>query len=359
MKNLILTINDDNNYGNRLQNYALSQVLSAYGEVSTIRTRLSNVTGLTPEQLRAQERDRIRKLLSPKEPDHLKERRRVRFRRFTRRYVPDDLATMSAADGLSLRGGGDYDHVVIGSDQVWNCTWLGPDDLRVRLAMDVPAERLLAYAASIGIDQIDPDRWDALRAGWQRIPHLSVREYRAAELIQEISGRDAQVVLDPTLMLTPQQWSRIFRGRLPREPYVLTYFLGAPAEREERIIQDYARAHGLAVRRLNDRRDPKTYLADPARLVELFSGASYVFTDSYHACCFSLVFGKDFKVFSRNGVAINMNSRMETLSRLFGLDDLITADDELPLRDWEQVGERLEQRRTESRAWLESALGIA
>lgn len=359
MNNLILTINDDNNYGNRLQNYALSQVLSAYGEVSTIRTRLSNVTGLTPEQLRAQERDRIRKLLSPKDPDHLKERRRVRFRRFTRCYVPDDLATMSAADGLSLRGGGDYDHVVIGSDQVWNCTWLGPDDLRVRLAMDVPAERLLAYAASIGIDQIDPDRWDALREGWRRIPHLSVREYRAAELIQEISGRDAQVVLDPTLMLTPQQWSRIFRGRLPREPYVLTYFLGAPAEREERIIQDYARSRGMAVRRLNDRRDPKTYLADPARLVELFSGASYVFTDSYHACCFSLVFGKDFKVFSRNGVAINMNSRMETLSRLFGLDDLITADDELPLRDWEQVGERLEQRRTESRAWLESALGIA
>ena len=71
------------------------------------------------------------------------------------------------------------------------------------------------------------------------------------------------------------------------------------------------------------------------------------------------VFGKDFKVFSRNGVAINMNSRMETLLLLFGLDDLITADDELPQRDWAQVGERLEQRRAESRAWLESALGIA
>ena len=53
--------------------------------------------------------------------------------------------------------------------------------------------------------------------------------------------------------------------------------------------------------------------------VELFSKAEYVFADSYHACCFSILFHRQFTVFNRAGTEgkASMNSRMETLFRLF------------------------------------------
>lgn len=358
MYNLILTINDDNNYGNRLQNYALAQVLSDYGGASTIRTHLGEAAGLDAAGRRRLERGRSLEALRGGRVSALKELRRRRMRAFTRRFAPDDRAELDARGGLSLAPGTRFDHVVIGSDQVWNCSWLGPDDLRVRLGMPVEAGRLVAYAASIGVDSVDPSWWGILREGWLRIPSISVREHRAAEIIREVSGREAQVVLDPVLLLDPGRWAGLAPERRPRRPYALAYFLGAPGEAAERDIRLHEAATGERVVRVNDPRRPLRYLTGPARLVGLFSGASHVFTDSYHGCCLSITFGVDFKAYPREGAGVDMSSRMHTLARLLGTGDLLAPSDGFPERDWAAVGRALEARRRESRAWLEAALGV-
>ena len=253
------------------------------------------------------------------------------------------------------------DRFVIGSDQVWNYKWLNEDDVRLRLGMFVDSHYLIAYAASIGTEEIESKWWPLFCKGWSRIPHISVREHRAAELVREISGKDAAVVLDPTLMLTKEQWTEVFTGFVPAgNRYVLTYFLGKPNDLQEEIIQGYARVRGLGIRRLNDELDAETYVAGPAEFAELFAKASYVFTDSYHACCFSILNNVPFKVFNRQGFsgATSMNSRMRTLFRLFELEDLMGDDVELPEFDWPRVNALLEEHRAESRAWLEGALGV-
>jgi hypothetical protein len=114
-------------------------------------------------------------------------------------------------------------------------------------------------------------------------------------------------------MLLPEQWSRIFRGFVPEhDKYVLTYFLGKASDEQESVIQGYAMSQGLRIRRILDYSDPETYVAGPQDFVELFAKADYVFTDSYHACCFSLIFEKDFKVFNCAGYegSNSMSSRM-------------------------------------------------
>ena len=99
-----------------------------------------------------------------------------------------------------------------------------------------------------------------------------------------MTGLDATVVLDPTLMLTANDWKTITEGFVTKDDkYVLTYFLGHPSDEQERNIQEYAKKHGCRIRRILDMRDPQTYLAGPQDFVELFSKAEYVFTDSYHA----------------------------------------------------------------------------
>ena len=186
-----------------------------------------------------------------------------------------------------------------------------------------------------------------------------MREDRGTELIKEMTGLDATVVLDPTLMLTTDKWLKITENFVPNnDKYVLTYFLGRPSNEQERDIQAYAKTHGCRVRRMLDLRDKETYVAGPQDFVELFSKAQYVFTDSYHACCFSILFHKQFTVFNRAGMTgkSSMNSRMETLFRLFDLDSVMIDSGLAPDIDYGKVNRLLEQHRKESRSWLEKAM---
>lgn len=109
-----------------------------------------------------------------------------------------------------------------------------------------------------------------------------------------------------------------------------------------------------------DLRDPETYVAGPEDFVELFSKAEYVFADSYHACCFSILFHRQFTVFNRAGTKgkASMNSRMETLFRLFELDSVMLDDGLAPEIDYRKVDLLLQQHRTESRAWLDKAMEV-
>lgn len=231
----------------------------------------------------------------------------------------------------------------------------------LRLGRFVPAEKLCAYAASFGIDAVDEHHAEIFKRYLPRIKHISVREFRAAEIIAELTGQHAEVVLDPTLLLSPGDWRVIEPGSVPEgERYVLTYFLGEPSPAQEAIIRAEAERRGARVRRVLDPRDPETLSAGPREFVELFDRAECVFTDSFHACCFSILFHKPFKVFNRAGMggALSMNSRMETLFRLFGLDAGM-SDGPLPEIDWARVDALLAGHRERSLAWLEGALGVS
>lgn len=188
---------------------------------------------------------------------------------------------------------------------------------------------------------------------------ISVREDRGAELVKAMTGLEATVVLDPTLMLSANKWLEITKDFVPdNDRYVLTYFLGRPSDEQERDIQLYAKEHECRVRRMLDLRDKETYVADPQDFVELFSKAQYVFTDSYHACCFSILFHKQFTVFNRAGMTgkSSMNSRMETLFRLFDLDSVMMDSGFAPEIDYAKVDRLLEQHRRESQTWLDKAM---
>ncbi len=160
-------------------------------------------------------------------------------------------------------------------------------------------------------------------------------------------------------MLTSDKWLEITENFVPNnDKYILTYFLGRPSDEQENDIQTYAKAHGCRVRRMLDLRDEETYVAGPQDFVELFSKAQYVFTDSYHACCFSILFHKQFTVFNRAGMngKSNMNSRMETLFRLFDLDSVMMDSGLAPEIDYEKVDHLLEENRRKSQNWLDKAM---
>lgn len=362
MKYNIITINDNYNYGNRLQNYALSLLLRPYGESITCQFLLeSNHSLIQRLSLTNSCILPMAKKITRKNTAQETERE-LNFMKFNAAYLQQtsliDTAKTSNLDRLDRPG----TRFVIGSDQVWNYKWVTRRDMKVRLGMFATSHRLLTYAASIGVDDITGDWIPLFREGLSRIPYISVREHRAAELVKHITGREATVVLDPTLMLDTDQWNSITRDFVPNDdPYVLTYFLGQPSRQQEQTIQHYAATHSCRIRRILDMRDKETYVAGPQDFVELFSKAQYVFTDSYHACCFSILYHKQFTVFNRAGMEgkASMNSRMETVFRLFDLDNAIMDDGLAPNIDYKKVDQLLTKHRTESRTWLSNAVSEA
>lgn len=360
----ILTICDDGNYGNRLQNYALAKILSYAADVNTIRMIL-RADSKTKYLLRVATLPMYscKKMVGSVPVDSIEAKRERLQNYFTfSRRIPTGAYRLSVGGGFEIASRSSVPaKIIIGSDQVWNYRWLSVNELKLRLGMFASSTQLLSYAASIGVEDIDRDVREIFKAAWSRIPHISVREDRAAELVKEISGRDATVVLDPTLMLTGKQWEEVFTDFIPEgDCYILTYFLGHPSNEQESVIQFYAKTLGARIRRINDCRDCATYCAGPAEFVELISKAQYVFTDSYHACCFSILFNKPFKVFNRGGFdgKKDMNSRMKTLFRLFELEDCMSDEWTLLEFDWNRVNTLLARHRTKSRAWLENALGV-
>ncbi len=454
MNNLIVTISDYTNYGNRLQNYALQAMLSEYGDTTTAhhqRNTTSNkqfikeivrrpISALLAHAVRKQrllELKRYRKCLTTAHHQrnttsnkqfikeivrrpisallaHAVRKQRLlelkRYRKcldFSKRYVPDSQFLLTDYGGLQAKKGFTYNRVIIGSDQVWNPLWITKRDLALRLGSFAPSDcTIISYAASFGVDTIDDDAKQLFQEYLPRFSDISVREFRGAELVEEMTGLTATVVLDPTLMIDADKWLDITEHFVPNdEKYILTYFLGKATEEQENSIRDYAKVHGCQIRRILDLRDPATYVAgpqdfvelfakasyteeqensirdyakvhgcqirrildlrDPATyvagpqdFVELFAKASYVFTDSYHACCFSMLFHKQFTVYNRaKGVdAPNMNSRMETIFKLFDLNHVMMDSGIAPEIEYAKIDGLLDKHREESKTWLDRAM---
>lgn len=359
-KSAILTIFDYCNYGNRLQNYALHTPLSRYGACASIvmPIGIKDSKDLAIEILKQKIRVVYGKLFDND--------RALMFRRFskglsiTNQRIPNGGFFITESNGFINLKNNSYDFLVIGSDQVWNYQWLTTRELELRLGSFASSEHpIISYAASFGISKIDDSVAPSFKKFLPMMKDISVREDKASEMVKGMTGLDATVVLDPTLMLDANEWLNITENFVStNDKYVLTYFLGSPTEKQEEEIQRYAQSHGCRIRRVLDLRDKETYVAGVQDFVELFSKAQYVFTDSYHACCFSILFHKQFTVFNRAGMngKSNMNSRMETLFRLFDLDSVMIDSGLAPEIDYEKVDHLLEENRKESQNWLDKAM---
>lgn len=368
-RSLIVTITDVTNYGNRLQNYALNSLLQKYGPCDTAEFIPGVDDGHAFAKVRIKRALHLRDaktavecLRHPlAEKSRLMRERLTAMKHFTDHYIPDNKFRITEYKNLEVRQSAVYDTVILGSDQVWNSRWLSLDDLRLRLgSFATPDIKVISYAASFGISSIDDKKaCDVFSEYLPKLHAISVREDRGKELVSELAHVPATVVLDPTLMLTSGQWSQITKSFVADDDrYVLTYFLGKPSPKQQECINRYAQTHHCRVRKILDQDDPETYVAGPEDFVELFAKAQYVFTDSYHACCFSMLFHKQFTVFARLGLSRgeNMNSRMETLFRLFHLDSVVMNSGIAPVIDYDSVDKLLECHRAESREWLDAAM---
>ena len=214
----------------------------------------------------------------------------------------------------------EFDCLVCGSDQIWNPNY--PTATRNAFLQFAPESRRIALSASIGISDVNtmlPEYSEWIGS----IPYLSVREERAAEIITELTGKNAEVFLDPTMLISLEKWNQMAdqaETKLPSK-FAVGYFLGIREKKYDAYIQQEIK--GLAYVDLLNGEATEYLKFGPDQVVDAIRKAEMVFVDSFHGAVFSILFHKQFVVFNRSEKGQTMNSRLETLLKRFGLKNRI------------------------------------
>lgn len=350
-KSAIITICDNSNYGNRLQNYALHKILN--------KMNVDNITIWDKREKTLKEKFKltIKKILSI---SNLKYKKNILFQKFTHKNISNKYVNLDNLKELN----NEFDYFIVGSDQIWNYNFGHAKEKDFLKFAD--KNKTISYAPSFGISNIDDEWKERISDGVNHIKYLSVREQQGAKIIKELTGRDTQVVLDPTLLLSKEEWCKIQKKpkKMKKEKYILTYFLGEKTEKLNKEINMLSEDENLKIINLCDIADKDFYACGPSEFLYLFNNAELVLTDSFHACVFSIIFNKPFYVFDRNSKGMkSMNSRLDTLLSTFKQEqrkvNSLSSIDDVFACDYKESYEILKVKQNESLTFLKSALNIS
>lgn len=369
----IVTVNGNGNYGNRLQNFALQEVLRSVGfdSVTTIRNvpRLGEggrafSRGLSHFKEQGFHvvlpwiRGRLGGFVSDQasEPSHfLGNEREEAIKGFVVQHIQESAADYS--DPPECGGLGDsFDYFIAGSDQIWHPMFGLRDHLRF-LSFADPHKRV-AYSASMGVPEIPGHLKRAYREGVRGMAHVSVREARAAELIAQHVGRRVPVTLDPTMLISPERWRdlAVCPPSLQGGGYAAEFFLSPPDAHAMCLVRDYVSRKGWASVDLREDAHEDLRALGPLELLGSIRDANLVVTDSFHVAVFSTMFQVPFLLHGRG----DMNSRFDTLLDKSGLEmprwgsfEEIDASIDI---DWNAVAHRISRERLASLEFLKGAL---
>ncbi len=309
----IVTITNGENYGNRLQNYAVQEALKDVGFQPETIHKITNV--FNTENPRYLRKLRLKRFLHY----HLtqEERRRLNFYRFTHKYITRSRFVIDQTVPPELDK--EYQYFIAGSDQVWNpfleyCT-------AANFLIFTKRQKKIAFSPSIAVDQIPKEREEEFRNWISDFRLLSVREKQGAELIWKLCKRKAEVLGDPTLYVPAQQWRNIQKKvRVKKNGYVLAYFLGNCTKEYKQYIESLADTRSVTVFWLQT---PEHFAIAPDEFLYLVDHAACICTDSFHGTIFSIIFHRPFLVFKRKENFADMSSRMDDLLALFQMEGRI------------------------------------
>lgn len=301
----IITLFGYFNYGNRYQNYAVQEIIKNFDyDVKTIVV-YGNIKPIF--------KTIVYFLMQPF--GSIKAKRYINFYKFSKKHIP--IQTLIRKDlKITNKISEKYHYFVAGSDQIWNplIRQRERDNFFLRFA---ERKQRICISPSFGVSQIPPEYVDDFINGLNGFEHLCSRETDGAEIIKNLTGRDAEVLIDPTLALDMKQWSAIFSDvKLKGEKYIIKAILGDNSSKKNEYIEKLARQNGLEII------DIFNHAFSPEEVLYLISKASIVCTDSFHFTAFSINFNTPFIVFQREGdkVGSSMYSRLTSLLGMFHLE---------------------------------------
>lgn len=213
-----------------------------------------------------------------------------------------------------------YDILIAGSDQIWN-----PDIMQNRYEYVLNFGRdikKISYASSFGKDKIDAEQAKRMKIELDTYSLISTREQQGIEILKNMGIQNAVKVCDPVFLLSYEKWNELKEKEVNISyRYVLIYSLQNNNEMND-AIKKYAREYGYKIVSVHPTGNKKEF-ADininnigPKGFLSLIDGAECVFSNSFHATAFSIIFNKKIFTFLHSSTG----SRVDNLLRQFKME---------------------------------------
>lgn len=325
----ILTLPLHTNYGGILQAYALQTVLERMGhEVCLIEKRrkplrlplwkaplvygkriAKNIVGHPFPIFYEQKINKER---------HIVQQYTDKFiNRYIKRRIVEDYSDINETD---------FDAIVVGSDQVWRPKYFHEIEHAFLDFTEGWNIKRIAYAASFGTDEWEYSKWQTKKCKKliKLFDIVSIREIFGIKLCREHFGVEAKQALDPTMLLTQEDYIRLLKNTNTFESKgnLLIYILDETSQKTD-LINKIVKEEGLVPFNVNSKvGNPNVSLEERIQLpveqwLRGFYDAKFVITDSFHACVFSILFNKPFLAICNVDRGL---SRFLSLLSMFGLE---------------------------------------
>lgn len=266
----------------------------------------------------------------------------------------------------------EFEGYVVGSDQVWRpCYSPCIGNYFLDFAKDKQVKRI-SYAASFGVDENEysESQLQQFTPLLQQFDAVSVRESSGIKLCEDYFKTNAQLVLDPTLLLDRKDYEQLIDNE--NEPQsdgnLFCYILDETPVKKDAIRTIEVKQHMKSFCVMPKRTDKENLRSSSindfvypsvTKWLKAFQDAEMVLTDSFHGCVFSIIFNKPFWVIGNEGRGL---ARFHSLLGLFGLENRLLTSSQLADNDWTQpidwvkVNKKREAMKTKSVDFLTKAL---
>lgn len=263
------------------------------------------------------------------------------------------------------------DALVIGSDEVFNCTQINPEVgfSPEIFGVNANAKKVLSYAASFGNTTLqklkDFGKIDEMRSYFEKFSAISVRDRNSVEVVKAITGKEPEQNLDPVLMydFMPQ-----VEKKCTKKDFIIVYaYRSRITDDEAKEIVEFAHNQGKKLISVAGQMDfcDEHFHGNPFEGLDLYHNADYVITDTFHGTIFSVINRKKFVTLIRKseGSSYGNQEKLQDLlirlgleSRSFSHGDENLSDKLLAEIDYEKVFKVIEKERKHTMEYLKENL---
>ena len=226
------------------------------------------------------------------------------------------------------------DYYIVGSDQVWNHYIERDKALAYYLDFGPMDAKRFSYASSFGLS-----KWEAgtfastedVQRCFNKMCAISVRELDGQKILRDTFHKEAEIVLDPTLL---HDGYPEISGPVKQQEELVCYKLNKTIDFWKNA-PTVGEKLGLPILLLNHNYPKRGYKYhfNPTvnQWVKRIAGAKFVLTDSFHGVAFSIIYRKPFvAILNHNGRDSRMSSLLKLLhleSRMFNsLEEMLETD---------------------------------
>ena len=328
----IITMHYIDNYGSVLQTLATQEVLSLMGYESEIvnYTRQNCTYSFLKEKVFSSYRNckdirsfyPIAKMLEARWCFKTKKRRKI-FDTFRKKYI--NLSKEYPSSKELYDNPPTADVYITGSDQTWNCEYNGGILGEYFLNYAPLNAKRIALSVSIGIEHIPEELAEDMAYYVKRYNGISVREESAVTALKELGYNNAVHLIDPTLILSADEWTKLLNLKKMKKKFVFVYQLNfnkAMLSFTEQLAKDNnLEIVILTLEKCKNINFKHTIVKNctPIQFLELIKNAEYVVTDSFHGTAFSFNFNKNVYVFNPPKYSTRLFSILKLLGSEFRL----------------------------------------